>query len=1208
MPRSPQTRWVAAAAALFVFALAAWLLGAAFTLTAGERAVLRGGLVVLGVALAAALVWFLRPTAPVAAPRAAGDDALGALAAARARLGRGAFAVRPVVLVVGTAGSCKTTVVTRAGLDPVLLAGDAPATAPGAAPPPTAAANVWLAGADASGGTSGGGAVLAEAGGAVFADPARWRAFVRALRAPRLGAALGRREPAPRAAVLCVSADVFYAGGDQADRLAQLARERLADAARELGVALPVYVVFTKADRLPQFEPWAAPLAGDEVRLPLGAALPFDAAAGAPASAGGYAERLAPRLDDAFGALVSTLAGRRLELLGRESVADRRLAAYEFPREVAKLAPAASRFLAEVCRPLQLGVAAQLRGFYFVGARPVVVGDLAPAAAQAAPAQAAAAVASNATHAFVPGRMPPPGGAGTAGAVPYGAPYGPPATRRVPQWTFLDRLFPDVILADRGAAAAARGGVRVAALRRGLLGAGVAAAAVLAAMVARSWAGNRALVDRAAEAARGVAALPDVAGPAGTTAMPSLEALRRLDALRAVLDTVRGYEEAGVPTRLGLGLWQGDAVAASGGRAWLAGYRRQLHDGAWAALVDTLRMLPDSARPGDDYGRVYGQLKTYIVGTTEPAKSTVDPVAPVLLAAWRGDRNVDAAATELARRNFEFYARELKGRVSWTTAGDAGVVRRARTFLGRFEGPEPIYQAMLADASAKAPPARLGDLAPRAPGVLNAPGDVPGAFTDSGWKLMRHAFANADDYFRGEAWVVGDARAAQAQDRDRVLAEIRTRYRAEYVERWRAWVRGLRVVPAGAARDAAQRIGAFGSPQSPLLAALALAARHTAVDSGMAAAFQPVHQVTPPRAAQFVGEANQAYANGLLTLQAAVERVADLPVTMDTVGAEQMAQAGQQGVVEAQQAKVAARQLTLKFAIDTAAAAVAGPVSALLVAPIELADPTLRAAILRRAPPARQAPAVAAAGGAPAAPPPPPARADLAALNARGAALCAAAAPVLAKFPFSPDARDEATIGEVNSLFAPGTGTLWGLYHEKLEPYLEKQGDRYAPRAGAPAVLSGAFVTFFNQAARTSEALYGAAGTAPAVALRVRSATPRRALQLSQGAVVARLGGNAPPAALSWPSTSGREAKLVVSEREFIVLGKTRTVARAGGEWALFRLAAAAAKWEQAGPGTWRAEWNAGGPVAVDFIFDNGRPVLERGWLGAMMCAPQVTR
>jgi type VI secretion system protein ImpL len=132
---------------------------------------------------------------------------------------------------------------------------------------------VWLAGADASGGTSGGGAVLAEAGGAVFADPARWRAFVRALRAPRLGAALGRREPAPRAAVLCVSADVFYAGGDQADRLAQLARERLADAARELGVALPVYVVFTKADRLPQFEPWAAPLAGDEVRLPLGAAL-----------------------------------------------------------------------------------------------------------------------------------------------------------------------------------------------------------------------------------------------------------------------------------------------------------------------------------------------------------------------------------------------------------------------------------------------------------------------------------------------------------------------------------------------------------------------------------------------------------------------------------------------------------------------------------------------------------------------------------------------------------------------------------------------------------------------------------------------------------------------------------------------------------------------------------------------------------------------
>jgi len=1196
MPRSPQTRWVAALAALMVFVLAAWLFGSALALGEGERTVLRVGLVVLGLGLATALLWFLRPAAGPAPARAARDDALGALAAARARLGRGAFDARPVVLVVGAPGSCKTTLVTRAGLDPVLLAGDAPPAGPGESAPATTAANVWLAGATTAGAAAPvGGAVLAEPGGQLFADPARWRAFVRTLRGPRLGAALGRREPAPRAAVLCVSADVFYAGGDQLERLARMARERLAEAARALGVALPVYVVFTKADRLPHFEPWAAPFTRDEVRIPLGAALPFDAAAVDAGASGGHAERLAPRLEAAFAGLLASLAGRRLELLGRESVAERRLGAYEFPRELGKLVPAATRFLIEVCRPLHLGAAPQLRGFYFVGARPVVVGDLAPAATAAAQTPAAA-VAANATHAFVPSRTPP-----TAPAAPYGAPYGPPSTRRVPQWTFLDRLFPEVVLADHGAAVAARGGRRVATLRRALLGTGVVAAAGLALMVARAWAGNRDLAARTTATARSVAALPVVMAPTGTIALPSAEALGRLDALRQLLDTIHGHQAAGVPTRLAMGLWQGDALADAGGRVWLAGYRRQLHDAAWAALVDTLRLLPDVPRPADDYGRVYGQLKTYLVGTTAPRRSTPDPVASVLLASWQRGQPVDADVGALARRQFEFYARALAGGAPWTTAADAALVRRTRDFLGRFAGAERIYQAMLAEVSAQAPAARLADLAPGAAGVVSAPGDVPGAFTARGWTLMQDAFTHADRFFQGERWVVGDASAAQAQDRDRVLAELRARYRADYVARWRAWVGGVRVARVGGPRDAAQQLGTLGDSQSPLLAALSLVARHTAVDSGVAAAFQPVHAVTPPASvAAFVGEGNQPYVNGLLALQGAVEQVANLPPASDSIGAQQMAQVGQQGLAQAAQAKVAARQLAQKFAVDSVAAPVSGPVAALLVAPIEGAEPVLRDAAGRRPPPAR--PAVAA-GSAP--------KADAgsaASLNARGQALCASMTPVLAKFPFNPDARDEATVAEVNALFAPGTGALWALYHERLEGgLLEKQGERYAPVAGARLALSAPFVAFFNRAARASEALYSE-GAEPRVVFTARSATPRRAVALSQGAQVARFGRNAPPAQFAWPSVSGREARLVVSEREFLVLGKTRTVARAVGEWALFRLVAQAPKWEAAGPGAWRAEWHAGGPVAVEFSFANGQPVLQRGWLGGMACAGQVTR
>ncbi|HEX6053408.1 MAG TPA: hypothetical protein VFZ21_29270, partial [Gemmatimonadaceae bacterium] len=228
MARSKSTRWYAALAVLLAFILLAWLLGGVLTLTDGERVALRVGLVVLGLVAAGSLLWFLRPVdEPVEVAAGPGrDDALAAVAAARARVARGALDAKPIVLVVGSQGSCKTTVVARSGTDPQLLAGDAPA-AKGDAPPSTAGANLWAVR----------DAVLVEAGAPVLTDESRWRRFVRSLRAPRLAAAFGRAEAPPRAAVVCVSCDLFYAGGagEQLEGLARLTRERLSEAARELG-------------------------------------------------------------------------------------------------------------------------------------------------------------------------------------------------------------------------------------------------------------------------------------------------------------------------------------------------------------------------------------------------------------------------------------------------------------------------------------------------------------------------------------------------------------------------------------------------------------------------------------------------------------------------------------------------------------------------------------------------------------------------------------------------------------------------------------------------------------------------------------------------------------------------------------------------------------------------------------------------------------
>ncbi|MGQ0647146.1 MAG: type VI secretion protein IcmF/TssM N-terminal domain-containing protein, partial [Gemmatimonadaceae bacterium] len=405
MARSPSTRWYSALAALIVFVLLAWLLGAVLALTDGERVTLRVGLVALGLIAACLLLWYLRPQEeqPAAPPSdKGGPDVLAAVTAARARLPRGVFNSRAMVLVLGPEGSCKTTLVSQSGLDPEILASDAGARGRDA-PIPTGAGNFWLVK----------DAVLAEAGAAAFTDAALWRKLIRALRAPRFAAAFGRGQSAPRSAVVCVSCDLFFGGNAHAqmEGLAQVTRQRLTQAAREFGVALPVYVVFTKADRLPNFEAWVAPLTNDEVRAPVGAALPFDESAGGGAAraraAGTYADRIVPRLEAAFARVTSALAQRRVDLRGRESVGDTRLQAYELPRELGKLTQEATRFLLEICRPMQLGVSPQLRGFYFVGARPIVVTDQAPPSTAAAKASSSAKLsASDATAVFVSAASP----------------------------------------------------------------------------------------------------------------------------------------------------------------------------------------------------------------------------------------------------------------------------------------------------------------------------------------------------------------------------------------------------------------------------------------------------------------------------------------------------------------------------------------------------------------------------------------------------------------------------------------------------------------------------------------------------------------------------------------------------------------------------------------------------------------------------------
>src|SRR5690606_19757252 len=124
-------------------------------------------------------------------------------------------------------------------------------------------------------------------------------------------------------------------------------RARLAEASERLGIRLPVYVLFTRADRLPYFDDFVRSLSRDEANEVLGATLPVTPR---PAP-GAYAEQANARLQHAFRGIIHTLALKRLDVRPRELQEDVRAGAYEFPRELRKASDLAIQFLVELTRP-----------------------------------------------------------------------------------------------------------------------------------------------------------------------------------------------------------------------------------------------------------------------------------------------------------------------------------------------------------------------------------------------------------------------------------------------------------------------------------------------------------------------------------------------------------------------------------------------------------------------------------------------------------------------------------------------------------------------------------------------------------------------------------------------------------------------------------------------------------------------------------------
>lgn len=897
--------YIATAIALLFCLILSWLAGSLLRLQGASLWILRGSLSVLCIAGAALFLWFHRkmkreegaPTSPAA------TDADLLLREADRKLrastsAAGSLKSLPVIFLIGEGGSAKTSVMLHSGIEPELLAGR---VYDGNDIASTAAVNVWFARKT----------VFIELGSKAANDPATWLRVLHRTRPGQMKSALGKGQVAPRAALVCFDAERFAAGSDAVVASARRLADRLKEMSASLGADFPVYVLFTRMDRVPHFAEFVGNLTQQESGEVMGATL-----ARRTGSAGLFVEEENNRISRSFDQLVYSLSEKRLEYLPREGAPERLPSIYEFPREMRKLRTVIAQFLVELTKPTQLGANCFLRGFYFSGVRPVVVNET---VAQSAPVAAAAVAASEATRMFNLSEL-------RAASSPVQSRV--MQSRRVPEWTFLPHLFHEVILRDRGALAASGQSSHVQTARRVLLGSACALLAFLFLALLVSFVNNRGLEQRALDPANNLAR--NVTAP---TDAPSVDELKQLDSLRAALVEIEQDQKNRAPLFYRFGLFSGDRIYPDARRAYFQNFQKLLLYSAQVNMLGSLRQ-PPSTKTSEDFQQMYSTLKAYLITTSHHEKADWSGFQQAVLDRSPAFRNGDGAGQELIRKQVAFYAAELIASNPLAADPDANGIDHARAYLKQFNGVEPIYQAMLDDAGRGKQPVNFNHQFPGASLAVVDGYQVPAAFTKAGFAVMQTSLQSPDK-FSGEEWVLGPQGSLNIP-LDSLRTQLSQRYYSDYAAQWRTFLRSAHVLGYAGLKDASTKLTRLVANDSPLLELFWLAKDNTSVNNpDIQQAFDSVQTLARDSSLEkLLGSGNQAYMGALSQLQSVIAPIASAPTPDPGMIA--------QGMQAATQAHGAVTQISQSFRIDTQGR-IDSQVKSLMEQPIAQVEASLRA-------------------------------------------------------------------------------------------------------------------------------------------------------------------------------------------------------------------------------------------------------------------------
>jgi type VI secretion system protein ImpL len=1016
---------------LLIYLVLVWLLGIWLPVHGSDVWVLRGVLALLGLIGGAVVLWYQytikkarekEAEAEDEAQPSSGDEIDAVVRAAVQRLkhstlGRGTnLASLPLVFVLGDSGSTKTTILVHSALDPELLAGQVYRETDVI---PTASANIWYTRQ----------AIFVDPAGELMGQASRWKRLVKLLQPARFSAAFGKRSQAPRAALVCFDCETFLQAGasETAISAARKLSTRLQEISQSSGISFPVYVLFTKTDRVSFFTEFVREMSKDEVNEVLGTTLPLRSL-----SAGVYADEETKRLSKAFDDIFYSLAERRITLLPREHESEKLPAIYEFPRELNKLRTLIVQFLVDLGRPSHLGTNPFLRGFYFTGVRPIVVEDVAAARSVAIEAEDTD-IGAGATQIFR-------GGGARLQQAPVAVRSGP---RRMPQWVFLTGLFNDVLVKDRVALAASGSSSRVNMLRRVALAIAVAAGVAFLSGFSISFFRNRALENRVQEA---VSDLSSLQSPTGQPAV--IGDLQKLERLRAELVTLSDYQENGPPLSMRWGLYSGDRLYIDSMPVYFDRFRRLLFGETQNRIADSLSALPDKPvanAPNDAYSKTYDELKAYLI-TTEPSdhdKSTKEFLTPVLMTHWIAGRDIDQDRKNLAAAQFDFYSVELARQNPYSVVSSRVLVEQARAYLKQFAGIDRSYVQLLSKASQANRDVSFNEQYTDSAGFVLSSHKVKGAFTRSGLLFVQDALKNPSSYTSGEEWVVGKT---DAQEMDTVVLrqKLTERYNHDFVSEWNEVLKTSSVAGYASNADADKKLEKLTSPTSPLLEVLYFVSHNVdAAPQDVKAPFGPVQAVEPAGPPdkppdKYISSTTGDYIKALAGLQAAFHALAQAPGAPDP--AQQTAASTASGT-----AATSVTAIITGIPVDS----VFGnqeQVRRLLEEPIKNADTLIK-------------------------------RGPIEAANGGGKGYCSTFGQIAKKFPFASKSTQDATLDDLYSVLGP-TGDAWKKLTDAIKPFALPVGTRYDANPTASVRPSQTFLSFASRVSALSATLYPS-GSAP---------------------------------------------------------------------------------------------------------------------------------